>query len=167
MNRQEDEKFIRMAIRLAEQAREHGNQPFGALVVLDGEVIVQAESSSITSKDCTRHSELTVVSLLAQKDLDRQTLERCTLYSSTEPCAMCSGSIYWSGIGRLVFGCSNANLVRLQGDHMRIDSKDILACGPRKIEVVGPILEEEAIVSHNDYWKAPRTWWREESNATS
>lgn len=165
MSRQEDEKFIRMAIQLAKQAEEHGNQPFGALVVLDGEVIAQAESTSITSNDCTRHSELTVVSQISKMKLDRETLARCTLYSSTEPCAMCTGSIYWSGIGRLVFGCSNAALVKLQGDHLRIDSKDILSHGLRKIEVVGPVLEEEAILSHQSYWKAPRSWWREPDSA--
>lgn len=166
MTQLDDEKFIRMAIRLAEQAVQHGNQPFGALVVdQDGEIVVQAESTKITAGDCTRHAELTVAAQ-ASMVLDRESLALCTLYTSTEPCAMCTGAIYWSGIGRVVFGCSNDSLGALSGDNLRINCADILKRGTRKIEVVGPVLEAEAVIGHKNYWKSPRTWWREPDSST-
>ena len=103
---QNDEKFMRLAFDLARAAGEHGNQPYGALVVKDGEIITQAESTRLTTQDCSRHAELTVASRAAMF-LSKEDIQKCTLYTSTEPCAMCTGAIYWSGIGRVVYGCPN------------------------------------------------------------
>jgi tRNA(Arg) A34 adenosine deaminase TadA len=74
---------------------------------------------------------------------------------------MCSGAIYWSGIGRMVFGCSNETLSRLSGDNLQINSREILERGTRKVEVVGPILESEAKKCHETFWKSPKSWWRD------
>jgi tRNA(Arg) A34 adenosine deaminase TadA len=150
----DDEKFLRMAIRLSEQAVEHGNQPFGALLVRDGKVLLARESTKVTTRDCSRHSE-TSVAATASGFLTREELAECTLYSSTEPCAMCSGAIYWAGIGRVVFACSNDALGRLSGDSIGISCREIFATGKRHIEVVGPLLEDEALPIHERFWKAP------------
>ena len=155
----EDEKYMLIALDLARAAADHGNQPFGALVVMDGKIITQAESTKITTQDISRHSELTVATRVAMM-LDKEELKRCTLYTSTEPCAMCTGSIYWAGIGRMVYGCPNEDLGRISGDNLGITSREVLSTGTRKVEVVGPVLKEEAIKIHEDYWEKPREWWK-------
>lgn len=108
------EPFLREAIALSKSAVENGDEPFGSLLVKDGEVILRAENSVFTGHDMTNHAEMNLVKLAAQH-YDTAFLADCTLYTSTEPCAMCSGAIYWSGIGRMVFACSKRGLARSPG----------------------------------------------------
>ena len=152
---QNDEKFMRLAFELARAAVEHGNQPYGALVVKGGEIVAQAESAKLTTRDCSRHAELTVA-CQAAKLLSKEDMQECTLYTSTEPCAMCTGAIYWSGIGRVVYGCPNEDLGRILSGNLDISTREILSRGTRKVEVVGPILRDEAFEIHRDYWAKPR-----------
>jgi tRNA(Arg) A34 adenosine deaminase TadA len=85
-------------------------------------------------------------------------LANATLYSSAEPCAMCAGAIYWSGIGRLVYGLSESRLRALTGNHpenptLQLPCREVFARGQRAIEVVGPLLEEEAAAVHAGFWR--------------
>lgn len=145
-------QLIRECIRLAEQAVQKGNHPFGALLVLDEKIVLTAENSVVTEHDWTRHAELNLISG-AMRDYDVQTLARCTLYTSTEPCAMCSGAIYRAGISRLVFGCSSEALATITGRSFDITSRQIFAAGRVTVEVIGPILEDEAVELHRRFWK--------------
>src|SRR5690606_38467526 len=97
--------LLREAIALSKSAMDHGNEPFGAVLVKDGEIVLRAENSVFSGHDMTNHAEMNLVKLAAQH-FGAEALADCTLYSSTEPCAMCAGAIYWSGIGRLVYACS-------------------------------------------------------------
>ena len=96
----DDETSVEQA---AEQAVEHGNHPFGALLVKAGEVILTAENAVNTENDVTRHAELVLVSR-ASKAFTPEVLAQCTLYTSTEPCAMCLGAIPWSGVRSVICG---------------------------------------------------------------
>ena len=87
------ETFMRAAIALAGEAMRHGDEPFGALLVVDGEVRLKARNRVVTECDPTRHAELSLVSD-ACRCLDSAALARATLYASTEPCVMCCGAIY-------------------------------------------------------------------------
>lgn len=145
------EPFIRHSVSLARQAREKGNNPFGACLVKDGEIILNAENTICSDRDPTKHAESNLVSLAAQK-LDPETIGESTLYTSTEPCAMCAGAIYWSGVRRIVFGCSNHTLESIAGKGLSISSRAVLAETAKPIEIIGPILEEEAASVHQDYW---------------
>ncbi len=149
MNRSQ---LIRECIRLAEQAVRNGNHPFGALLVLGEKIIVTAENSVVTERDWTRHAELNLISA-AMRDYDAQTVSRCILYASTEPCAMCSGAIYRAEISRVVFGCSSDTLGSITGRGLDITSRQIFAAGRRSVEVIGPILEDEASEAHRRFWK--------------
>jgi len=93
----EHETYIRQSYQLAKNARDNGNHPFGALLTLGGEVVLTAENTVNTDKDITRHAELNLVSKASQ-ELDTADLIQSVLYTSTEPCAMCAGAIFWSGI---------------------------------------------------------------------
>jgi tRNA(Arg) A34 adenosine deaminase TadA len=148
---------LRRAISLARSAREHGNHPFGALLIsAEGEVLAEAENTVNTESDCTGHAETNLVRL-ASKRFDLPTLAGSTLYTSTEPCAMCSGAIYWSGVGRVVFALAEDQLYQLTGtdptnETMRLPCREVFARCRRPIEVIGPLLEEEAIVVHYGFW---------------
>jgi tRNA(Arg) A34 adenosine deaminase TadA len=80
---------------------------------------------------------------------DPRTLVASTLYSSGEPCAMCSGTIFWSGVGRVVYAMSSARLYELfppseANPVLRLPCRQVLSAGTRATEVVGPVLEDEA-----------------------
>ena len=97
-----DIEHLRLAISIASQARTHGNHPFGAVLVDDhNQVRLQAENTVMTTRDCTGHAETNLVRLATQQFSPKE-LSRWTLYSSTEPCAMCAGAIHWSQISRVV-----------------------------------------------------------------
>src|SRR5215208_1192535 len=93
-------EHLKTSISVAWQARENGNHPFGAVLVDErNRVVLQAENTVVTGRDATGHAETNLVRLATQQFLPEQ-LMHYTLYSSTEPCAMCAGAIYWSEIGR-------------------------------------------------------------------
>ncbi len=150
-----DHNHIRGAIALAAQARANGNHPFGALLAdAQGAVLLQAENSVVTDHDCTAHAELNLVRQ-ASRTLPTATLATCTLYTSTEPCPMCAGAIFWSQIGRVVYGLSEQGLYQATGataDKLLIPCRSILSAGARPVEVAGPLLEDEAREVHRDFW---------------
>ena len=88
---------LRRAIELASEARSDGRHPFGALIVNErGETIVEARNNAVRPKgDPTQHAEMVACGEAARL-LPESELTRCTLYTSTEPCAMCAGAIYWT-----------------------------------------------------------------------
>ena len=102
-----DEHLLRTAVELARRSREHGNSPFGSLLTdADGNVVLEAENTVVAGQDVTGHAELNLVRA-ASGQVDADALGSHTLYTSTEPCAMCAAAIYWSGIGRVVFALSS------------------------------------------------------------
>lgn len=152
-----DEVLMRRAVALARRARDHGNHPFGALLVsADGEVQLEAENTVVTESDCTGHAELNLLRQ-ACATIARDALAAATLYTSTEPCAMCAGAIYWAGVSRVVFGLGEAELRALTGADsinptLALPCRAVFACGQRPIEVIGPLLEDEARVVHEGFW---------------
>lgn len=145
------ETFMRQAIQLAAQARQHGNHPFGALLVHNGKVILTAENTVITEHDQTHHAELNLVSK-ATRQFDPTVLSNSILYTSTEPCAMCTGAIYWAGIQTVVYGCPAGYLWSISDSGLMIPCHEILSRGTVHIQVIGPILESQAQKVHEGFW---------------
>jgi tRNA(Arg) A34 adenosine deaminase TadA len=146
------ENYIRKTYRLAESAVEKGNHPFGALLVIDDKIGLTAENTVITDNDVTRHAELNLVSRASQ-ELDSESLKNSILYASTEPCAMCTGAIFWAGISKIVYGCSAKKLGEIAGGSFVVPSRDLFKYGNRKTNVIGPILEKEGTEIHQKFWK--------------
>jgi tRNA(Arg) A34 adenosine deaminase TadA len=151
-----DVAYLRRAIAKAVESRAAGRHPFGSLVVLDGEVIAETGSLKSRDTDATAHSEMEAVRK-ASGAHPPSALARATLYASTEPCAMCAGGAYWAGIGRVVYGLSEARLRALTGDHpsnptLALPCREVFARGQRRIEVIGPHLEAEAEKPHQGFW---------------
>ena len=142
-----DEACLRQAIELSRAARAAGNEPYGALLAdAQGTVLATAQNAQVATRDCTAHAE-TALLRDASRRLDRGTLERATLYASGEPCAMCAGAIYWSGVSRVVYALGIESMVALGGpgaDQLSLSCRDVLARGTRQVEVLGPLLEAEA-----------------------
>jgi tRNA(Arg) A34 adenosine deaminase TadA len=156
-----DLQHLRRALRAAEQSRADGRHPFAALVVgAEGEVISEAGNNSLPPDgDPTQHAELRAAQLAA-RSATPEALAAATLYTSAEPCAMCSGAIYWCGIGRVVYALSEERLLHLTGDHpenptFSLPCREVFARGQRHVEVEGPTLEDEAAAAHLGFWKSP------------
>jgi tRNA(Arg) A34 adenosine deaminase TadA len=149
--------LMRRALGLARQARDHGNHPFGALLAdADGRLRFEAENTVVTDADGTAHAEMNLIRQVC-RSLDRDTLAGATLYTSTEPCAMCAGAIYWAGLSRVVFGLREGELRALTGVDPRnptlaMPCREVFARGQRPIEVIGPVLEDEARAVHEGFW---------------
>jgi tRNA(Arg) A34 adenosine deaminase TadA len=148
---EEHHRFIRRCIELAEISAQKGNHPFGALLVYKGEIILEAENTVNTASDPTGHAELNLLRLAAGT-ISLVTLAKATLYTSTEPCMMCCGGIYWSGISHVVFACAETTLAKYAGDDFLTPSREIFTRGKRPVKVEGPVLEELATVVHTKYW---------------
>lgn len=151
-----DLKFVRLSFEVAAEARANGNHPFGALLVDEGgHVLLKGENTVVTGHDCTGHAETNLIRE-ASRAYSPEFLARCTLYASTEPCPMCTGAIFWSNVRRVVFGLSTASLNALVGEETQevldLPSRELLAKGRKRIEVVGPVLEEEGRRVHEGFW---------------
>lgn len=155
---QTDQDWLRHSFAVALRAREFGNHPFGAVLVgPQNELLLEAENTVLTGNDITGHAELNLVRL-ASAEYDARSLALCSLYASTEPCPMCAGAIFWSGIGRVVYGVSEAGLYHLVGmdssEVLQLSCREVLAHGVRPVEVIGPLLEEEGLRVHQGFWQA-------------
>ena len=147
------EPFIRQSLELAQQAKHKGNEPFGACLVQNGRIILSAENTINTENDPTGHAETNLVRK-AGRTFPASTIEESILYTSTEPCAMCAGAIYWAGIKTVVFGCSNETLSKIAGPGLSVSCREVFSQGTREIEVIGSVIEDEAVKVHEEFWQA-------------
>lgn len=143
--------FMKAAIQASQSAIEHGNPPFGAVLVHNGEIILTAENTAITEKDVTGHAETNLVREASQT-FSPEILTQCTLYTSTEPCPMCAGAIYAARIPIVVIGCSAETLARLTGSDFVVPCRELYDRSTRTPEVIGPVLEGEAHKIHQTYY---------------
>src|SRR5512135_1948826 len=103
---QADEKFMKAALLEARKALKNGDVPIGAVIVSDGKIISRGYNCVELKADPTGHAELSAIKKAIRK-IGYKHLYNCTLYVTLEPCAMCSGAIVLSRIGRLVFGATD------------------------------------------------------------
>lgn len=150
---------LRLCLRMQNTAvNEHGKRPFAALLLGPDNVSVLASHNSISHY---QHAESELARLVALQ-YQRTYLEKCTLVSTWEPCAMCSGTIYWTGIGRVLYAASETKLKELTGEGntenmtMNVPCRTILQAGQRQVEVTGPVVSWE-----NTVVEEAGKWWRE------
>ncbi len=150
------ERLLRRAIEIAQNAREHGNHPFGALLADEnGNILLEAENTVESDSDCTGHAETNLMRLASKKYVPEE-LQNFTLYTSTEPCPMCSGAIFWGDVRRVVYALSEEGLYEITGEtpyELALPCRDIFARGTHPVEVEGPLLEEEARQVHLGFWR--------------
>jgi tRNA(Arg) A34 adenosine deaminase TadA len=153
-----DERLLRQAFGVALRAREGGDHPFGSLLADKAGNVLREQGNGYTAEghDRTAHAEKLLASWAA-KNLTLEQLRECTLYTSAEPCAMCSGAIFWAGIGRVVYGQTERDLKAQTGAHEENPTLDlpchiVFEAGQRPTELVGPLLEAESAALQADYW---------------
>lgn len=99
---EQDNIFMRKAIRLSRESVENGGGPFGAVIVKDGKIVAGSSNSVTLENDPTAHAEVSCIRK-ACKALDTFDLSGCDIYTSCEPCPMCLGAIYWAHLDRIFY----------------------------------------------------------------
>jgi tRNA(Arg) A34 adenosine deaminase TadA len=141
----QDEAFMRECFALARVAIQRGDDPFGAVLVQDGKIIMRAANATHTEDDFTRHAETSVLSA-AVREYGAAGIKGTTLYSSCEPCMMCCGAIQLGEglVVRLVYGLPAQRLVEMMGQGKPLLSQGFFAWADNPIKVEGPVLQSEA-----------------------
>ena len=140
---EDDARFLRRAIAVAIEARTRGDDPFGAILVCDGDIVMEARNAVHSDNDVTQHAETRLVSK-ACRTLSPAVIENSTLYTSTEPCQMCTDAIHWAGVPRVVFGYAAASLKTLVRGTSDVERQ--------AAQYEGPWLADEAFAPHDGYW---------------
>jgi len=146
MTMNEDAYYMSLALKQAEQALEDEEIPVGAVVVCQGKIVAKAYNQTEMLTDVTAHAEMLAITSAAQT-IGAKYLKDCTLYVTLEPCLMCAGAIYWSQLGRLVFGASE-------------EKRGFLTLGRGilhpKTEVTSGILAEESALLLQEFFSMRR-----------
>lgn len=155
--RQIEIDLIRASLEVARVSARRGDHPFGAtLVNPDHQILLEAGNTVVTERDCTGHAETNLMRLASQK-FSYEFLATCSVYTSAEPCPMCSGAIFWGNVRRVVYGLSQERLYQIIGDETSGDAlylhcQDVFASSGDAYEVIGPLVEDEAALVHEGYW---------------
>ena len=153
-----DLDLLNESITLAQSARARGNHPFGALLAdSEGKILLRAENTVVSESDCTGHAETNLMRL-ASRQFSAEELADCTLYTSTEPCAMCASAIHWGGVRRVVYALSEVDLYEIVGpsdEHLLLPCREVFARTKREVKVEGPAspLQARARGVHEGFWR--------------
>lgn len=142
---------------LAKESRDRGDHPFGALLVINSQVVAEAHNRVSTDRDITAHAEVMLVrDLEAINQLDLLGLG--TVYASCEPCPMCVGALFWAGARNVVFGLSHERLNEITTAPgvdtlgFKLSAQDIGAFGQPSMVFDGPHNEDDAAKVHAGFW---------------
>ena len=143
-----DEQYMQQALKEAQNAFDKDEVPIGAIVVLNDRIIARAHNQVELLTDSTAHAEILALTT-AYNFLGSKYLPEATLYVTVEPCLMCSGAMYWSKIGRIVFGAADDknSYRRIAGNNNPFHPKTV---------ITGGILEEESSKLMKDFFKSKR-----------
>jgi tRNA(Arg) A34 adenosine deaminase TadA len=145
------EQFIDRACDLARQAGDRGDGPYGSLLVVDDEVVMEETNRERTDDDLALHPELTLARRAAS-ELDPETAAEAVMYTSTEPCPMCSTGMVYAGLGAVVYSVSGARAVELRGGGTGgIPSEEVFDRLGADVAVHGPVLPEAGEAVHREY----------------
>src|SRR5664279_3213210 len=130
-----DKKFLQRAIEIARESIIRGGGPFGAIVVKDHKIISEANNRVVLDNDPTAHAEILSIRQ-ASSQLKTFDLNECILYSSCEPCPMCLGAIYWSGIRKVVYSSDRTDAEKAGFDDKFIYNEIMLEPSERGITFI-------------------------------
>ena len=139
-----DRQFMARALELARQGdRTEGASPIGCVIVLDGRVVAEGHNEVGLRHDPTAHAEMVAIRR-AGAALAREELRGATLYSTLQPCGMCTMASIWSHIDRIVYGAGRDDVHRMYFEDRHLDTMNFIRDAYRKdMPVVGGVLREE------------------------
>lgn len=140
------EAHMRVAIDLAREATERGDRPFGSVLVREDEIVMRESNRVLTENDIRRHPELHLAHR-AMREMDPETRAETVMYTSTEPCPMCSGGMRYADFGGVVYSVGADEVVEFTGNDHGTRAAEILDC-----EVVGPVANEAGRAVHEAFW---------------
>lgn len=148
-------RHLRRSNEVGRRAMSLGHHPFGAVLVGPDQETILLEQCNIST---VNHAEATLARVAAT-NFTPEYLWGCTLYTAVEPCCMCSGTLYWANIGRVVYGLTEERLLACTGNHhenptMSLASRTVFAHGQKEVLVIGPIeeVEEETAALQMAFW---------------
>ena len=143
-----DEYYMKLALQEAEKAFNIEEVPIGAIVVMQDKIIAKGHNQVELLNDCTAHAEILALTTAFQH-LGSKYLPDATLYVTVEPCLMCSGALYWSKIGRIVFGAY---------DEKNSYRKSTGTNNPfhPKTEIIGGVLEDDCSIMMKTFFQKLR-----------
>jgi tRNA(Arg) A34 adenosine deaminase TadA len=148
--------FLAKAFEVAQRSIDKGNLPFGCILTgPDGNVLLEGENTVVTDEDAIAHCEINLVHKI-RGQYPVELLQQCTLYATTEPCPMCTGAIFWSGIGTVVYALSKEAFHAIAGTEdlahiLNMKAAELLDRGGRQVNIIGPVMEEEATVIYKQW----------------
>ena len=148
---EEDVKWMKHALTLADKAESIGEVPVGACVVLNGELIGEGFNTPITDNDPSAHAELRAVKAAASAVQNYRLID-ATLYVTLEPCSMCAGMLVHARVKRVVFGAKDAK-TGAAGSVMNLLQHPALN---HQVEVVSGVLAEECANKLSDFFRKRR-----------
>ena len=148
----QDKLYMREAVRLSELAAEHGNEPFGAVLVKDGAIVYSNENQIYTRRDPTFHAETGLLRRFCE-ETHITDLSGYTLYSSCEPCFMCCGAMVWMKLGRLVYGAGDIDLCGLLGEKGAECCRIVFENSGWKPRVTAGVLRDESLEVLSRYFE--------------
>lgn len=146
-----DQDFMELAIEQARLAKEHGEWPFGSVIVYDGKVVASNRRSETADRNVISHAELKTVSDACQA-LGRNNLSDCTIYTTNEPCLMCASAIFQAKIPRVVISLSRSDLPHLLRER-KLRIEDVAEDSGYQIEIKKHVLKEKTLELFKDIKK--------------
>lgn len=153
-------RLLYRVLEICKESKEKGNHPFGCLLAdKEGNILMEQGNEEVSlGGDCTAHAEALLMRK-ASKIYSKEEMRDFTLYNCADSCAMCTGAMYWSNLGRHVYIARESELKKYTGDDIRnptldLPSRVVLACGQKEFETLGPFLEleDKFFELHKGYW---------------
>jgi tRNA(Arg) A34 adenosine deaminase TadA len=136
------EDMLRLAIEEAGRSQQDGNKGYGAVVVLGHEILGKAHDTTVTEQDPSRHAEVNAIRQAVQVRGDSN-LSGAILFSTCEPCPMCSSLAVWANLTSIVYGVSIEETAQLGKSRIRVSAQEIVEKSPVMVEVIGGVLRDE------------------------
>lgn len=151
-----DVQIMERAIRLARQGeRKPGASPIGCVIVLDGEVVGEGHNEVGIRHDPTAHAEMVAIRRACER-LGRDDLRGATLYSTLQPCGMCTMASIWAHVGRIVYGAGRGDVHRMYFEDRHLDTMNFVIDAYRgDLEVVGGVEGESCAGLYYRPWDDP------------
>jgi tRNA(Arg) A34 adenosine deaminase TadA len=149
--RNEDLKFMRLAIAKAKAGISKGQTPFGACIVKNNKVVTCNHNLVWQDTDITAHAEITAIRLACKK-LKSIDLSGCTIYSTCEPCPLCFSACHWARISRIVFGCAIKDAKNFGFNEMAVSNLELKQLIKSKIKITSRLAIKENIALF-EFWQ--------------